>query len=323
MQHFETGIPFKFCFVLNGARTLLAKKGIADEENLTLGKHSLKYDDIIDTVTRDNRLILVLSTEAQLDKKLAKFLNDDVCLVLEIFKVKTLKLERYIDRKCSLRQIEKNKQRLKKEGKANLFKTSVCPACNATIDLSELPNTQFTYCRFCESVFSKSGLSTDGSQYKICDECGLFGRVRGYTEAYFYFFIVVYGYSYKKRFLCDCCVNGVFWKTLLYNLIFILGVPSSIWMKIKSMSGRDDRDKDLALSIKLSKKGNYEQAGEIYRRLHQNYHGHPGIYFNEALCHLNGGNGDAGIDCLEKSLSGCCNYIPAIQLLSEFANEDN
>ena len=248
------GVEFKFRYVRDGDNQgLMARKGSAGMEGLTLGEDRLPYAHIIDTTTRDKRLLLVVSPQAPLTGDAAKYLNGQV-LVLEVYKVQALELEKIVDRACSIQEATRNKERLLEEGKGELFRTVMCPECKAVVDVSELSETPYVYCRYCESVLRDRATATSGADYRICDECGFFNRVKGYTQFYFYFLLVVYGFSYKRRHLCDNCVGPIFWKTLLMNLIFILGVPSAIYMKIKSMVGRDPTLKELNKAARLSRR---------------------------------------------------------------------
>jgi hypothetical protein len=319
---------FKFRFVRDGqVQSMFSLKGKANEHQLIIGKDTIDYELIHDKTTRDNKLIIVIGPETELSKKTSKHLIENNALILEISKVKAEELEKFIGRASSKIEVAKNKQRFIDEGKKDLFKCITCPNCEAQIDLSELKETKFIYCNYCETVFShENKIVTNGDIYKICDECNLFGRVKGYTETYFYFLILVYGYRYKRRYLCDCCVDKIFWKTFLVNLIFILGVPSSIYMKIKSLVGRNDSDKYLLEASKLSIKGKYQEANDQYKKLHMEYSGHPGVYFNEAMGYFNGENSELAIKCLVKSLESCNNYLPTIRLVAhiqDLADESN
>lgn len=311
-------LEFKFKFVREGsALSMFSKKGAADENHLTLGNASLRYDDIIDTTTRDKRLIITLAQDTEIDPMLAKSLAAQNAFVLEVNNINTSRVERYIDRQCAIREAEKSKQRLAKEGNGHLFRTQVCTECESIIDLSELDKSNYIYCRFCDTVLKNSGEKViTGDSYRVCDECSMFDRVRGYTEFYFYFLLIVYGYSYKKRYICDHCADGIFWKMLLLNFIFIIGVPSAIYMKIKSMSGRDPYLKKLAKANALAKKGKHQEADVLYRELQNRYPDHPGILMNQALGHLYANDAEGAEHYLRSAIKTCSNYLPVFQLLN-------
>jgi hypothetical protein len=309
-------LAFKFRYVRDGrVQGMFAKKGMATGQKLVLGEESLSYDAIVDSTTRDDWLFLALSPGTPLEKELAKSLNGDT-LALSVQKVKALELERYVDRMCSDRETERNRQRLIQAGKSDLFRAVACPACQAIIDLSELEKTPYVYCRFCESTFVQTKVITWGSVYRVCDECMMFDRVRGYTEFYFYFLVVAYGYSSKERHVCDNCAHAIFKKMLLMNFIFVLGIPATIYLKIKSLTGRAAHFKELAKANSLARKGRYRQASAIYSRLYEKIPEHPGLLMNEGLGHLIGDDVDGSRACFQRAQKACSNYLPVLQLTS-------
>jgi hypothetical protein len=313
-------LSFKFRFVNQGqalSQELFAQKGVANEREILLGKEVLIYDDIADTTTRDQRVIIALSNTACLSQKLSRHLVNNSALVLEVYRGKCLGLEKYIDRITSAKEVEKKKQRLSEAGQFHLFQSVTCPECQATIDLSDFERTSYVYCRFCETVFKENLSMTKGSTYRLCDECGMFDRVRSYTEFYFYFLFFVYGFYYKRRHVCDNCADGIFWKMFFLNLLFVIGVPSSLWLKIKSLTGRDPYLKQLAKANGLSKKGNYQTADKIYERLSQRYPEHPGLLLNEGLGHLRGKDATGAVHRFGRALKSCSNYYPALRLLHQ------
>jgi hypothetical protein len=143
----------------------------------------------------------------------------------------------------------------------------------------------------------------------------MYDRVRGYTIFNFYFLLVVYGYSVKRRFVCDTCATRLAQRALLVNLLFLLGVPSAVYMWIKSQTGREPYFQDLAKANKLALKGRYQEADEIYDRLFSQYPDHPGLLMNKGLGHLHGKDGSGGMGFLGRSLRACANYLPSMQLI--------
>ncbi|NEQ38822.1 MAG: hypothetical protein F6K40_22135 [Okeania sp. SIO3I5] len=313
-------LSFKLKYVDNHgtAQGLFAQKGFANEEAIILGKERLIYEDIANSTTRDNRLILAISPTASLSKKVSNQLINEAALVLEIHQINALDLKRFIDRINSKKQAEITKQQFIEAAEGHLFYTVNCPECGATINLSRLNKTSYTYCRFCETIFQQNqDLMTKGSKYRTCDECQMFDRVQGYTEFYFYFLLIIYGYSFKRRYLCDNCADKVFWKTLLINFLFIVGIIPSIWIKIKSLMNRDSELEELAKANALARIGNYQQADVIYSQLYNHYPNHPGLLMNEGLGHLFGNDGLGGAERFKRSLGYCSNYYPVINLIQK------
>ena len=121
----------------------------------------------------------------------------------------------------------------------------------------------------------------------------------------------------KRHFVCDACALKLAQRALLVNLLFLLGVPSAIYMWIKSQSGREPYFQDLAKANKLALKGKYQEADEIYDRLFALYPEHPGLLMNKGLGHLHGKDGNGGMGYLGRSLRACANYIPSMQLIHQ------
>jgi len=313
---------FKFRYVQGGqAKGLWGKNGAATGRKLVFGEDSLAYDEILDSTVRDNRLVLAIKPNRPLGKNLSKALIDGSIVAIEVQKIEAADLERHIDRVSSRSRAEENRQRLIDAGKGPLFLCAACPECQAIIDLSEMIRSKYIYCRFCETVFTQEHkIVTRGTQYRICNECGMFDRVRGYTEFYFYFLLVAYGFSMKRRHVCDNCANGIFRKTLLLNLIFLLGVPSSIYLKVKSLVGRDPNLKQLAKANALASKGKCAQATPIFRSMHKKYSNHPGLLMDEGMGYLFGKNLNQAMEQFEQAIDACSNYLPVLQLVHRIQN---
>jgi hypothetical protein len=322
LTHTAADLRFKFRYVSGGQVIgLFSQNGTATVQGLILGEDSLSYHEIVDTTVRDDRLLLVISPGRKWSKKLAKVLIDGKGVAIEVYKVEAADLERHINRNCSRWRAEANRQRLINIGKGDLFYFQVCPECRAIIDLSELDQSLYIYCRFCETVFTqKREIITKGEVYRICNECGMFDRVRGYTEFYFYFLLIAYGFSMKRRHVCDNCADAIFRKTLLLNLIFILGVPSSIYLKLKSLAGREPYLRELAKANALARKGRYMDAVPIFTRLQSKYPKHPGLLMNEGMGYLIGKNYDIAFGKFKQALMACSNYLPVLRLMHRIQN---
>lgn len=310
-------LPFKFRFV-QGSQTkgLFATQGGVEGDDLVLGEDRLPMDQILRVEVRDNRLIIVLNEGVQLTGNLATETVDGRVLVIEVYKVTPRDLERHIERVCSAAAARAHRKALEAEGQSDVYRDATCPDCAATVDLSGVPESPYVYCPFCDSIFQAQtrALATRGENYRVCDECDLFDRVRGYTEFYFYFLLLFYGFSYKRRFLCDNCAGRLFWKTFLWNFLFLLGIPSSIWIKVKSMTGRDPELRELARANALAQKGDMEGAERLYQNMEGRLAEHPGLKLNRSFAHLNGGDFEGALVCLKESLEACPNYLPAISV---------
>jgi hypothetical protein len=295
---------FKFHFLADGKVTSVrTKKGRLDDATLTLDAEVIPLAEIVDLLVRDNRMLVTAHKREP--------------LTLQVYKVKARDLEQQIARRSSALRAEQNKRELEKAGEGSKFRAVICPVCAATINLSGLDRSSYVHCRYCESLLDRdSQVVHRGDRYRVCDECAMFDRVKGYTEFYFYFLVVVYGFSSKRRHVCDRCAGRIFIKTLLINLIFILGIIPSIVIKIRSLIGREQAFKKLPAANALAIKGRYAQADPMYLELMQAHPAHPGLLLNQAVGHLNGRDTDQGVALLRQSLRSCANYRPALQLVA-------
>ncbi|NER38801.1 MAG: tetratricopeptide repeat protein [Oscillatoria sp. SIO1A7] len=310
MSKSTSEIAFKFRYLIDGEpRGFLAQSAIANEREISLGKERLTYNNIAKTKIHKQRLMLGISPAACLSEPLSyRLVNRSI--FLEIYNAKARDVGEFIARISSRQKIAAKRERLIESGLGHFFHAVTCPECGAHIDISELENHRYIYCRFCDTIFQeKQPAITKGSYYRICDECQHFDRVKSYTEFY------IGGLSWKRRHLCENCAHTVFWKTFLLNLPFILSVPPAIWIKLKSLRGRDPYLQQLARANALSKQRKYRQAAEIYRKLHDQYPEHPGLLMDEGLSHLLENDGAAASECFRRSLSSCSNYAPVLQLL--------
>ena len=310
-------LEFKFRYVQNGqAVGLGAGKATASDHAINLNGEEISYENILDTSNRDNRLILLLAPSTPLGPKTQKRLQENRYIVIDVSKVPAIELKKHIDLLSSSIHTERRRQKLASEGKENLFRAATCPHCKATVDLTDFENSSYTFCRFCGSIFNNSHqIVSNGDVYQICDECNMYDRVRGYSVFTFYFLVIFYGYSLKRRFVCDTCATKLAQRTLLINLLFLLGVPSAIYMWIKAQTGREPHFQELAKANKLARKGNYQEADEIYDRLFAQFPDHPGLLMNKGLGHLHGKDGSGGTGFLGRSVRSCANYLPSIQII--------
>lgn len=325
MSKLPSQLNFIFRYINESGKTKgwLTVPGSVNEKEIVLKKQLLKYDAILESHCRDRRLILTIDPRKVNNPKISKHLIGENSLVLEIHKAQAKKLKLFIDRVRSRQMAKKHRAKLTFQGDSREFRSVTCPECGSTIDLSLLNKTTYVYCQFCETVFpEQEKRKILGVKYRLCDECNWFDRVQGYTEFYFYFLLLIYGFSWKRRYLCDSCVNQVFWKMLLINFIFILGIVPAIWMKIKSLIGRDMNLKELAKANNLYKNGQYPQANIIYSRLYKHYPKHPGLLLNQSFGNLYRDDMQLAQSLLENSLANCSNYTPAIRVLNSLQEQE-
>jgi tetratricopeptide (TPR) repeat protein len=305
---------FAFRYVKNGA-TAFGKRQGAIGPALTLDDTEIPWDQLLGTTARFARLAIALGVGARPGKRLGEYIQDGR-VVIEPAGLSAAQLKKAIDRRVSVREAELRREELVAAGQGHLVRSVECPVCKATVDLSGLEVTRYTFCRFCESIFAgESKHVTDGRVYRTCDQCGMFDRIQEYTEFYFYFLLIAYGYRQRQVYLCDSCAHGLFLKMLAANFLFALGIPAAIWVKLKSLAGREPGFESLADGNRNAKAGRYQDAIPIYKRMLRDHPDHPGILTNQALAQLAAGDEKAAAATLGRAVAACNSYLPALQLL--------
>jgi hypothetical protein len=307
--------PFKFTFVRNNrAASVFAKDGLVTPAGLVLDGKPLPMQHVRDTKSRELRLSLTLAYPESLHPELQGYVMNGV-LVLEVRSPGARPIEMAIDRIASHAEAEAHRQQLFAAGRGHEFRVVPCPTCQATIDLSSMPQTPYYYCRFCGTVHHQQGPLRGAGAYRTCDECAMFDRNQVYTEFYFYFLFIVYGFMWSRRHLCDNCARDLFWKVFLINFVFVLGVPSAVWLRIKAETGRDPALMDLAGANRLASKGRAAEARQRLARLHSVLPDRPGLHVNEAVGHARAGDRQAASACLQAALAACPSYLPAHEMM--------
>ncbi|MFH1377126.1 MAG: hypothetical protein ABIH86_00035 [Planctomycetota bacterium] len=315
---------FKFRFTREGkVLSMFRAKGEANEEGLTLDKTLIPYESIQLTQMKERYLAIVLSPDASVEIKesLAKVMAAPDVLLIDAGRKKNEQINRYVNLMISGVQAQLHREALEAKGQAELFRAVQCPHCGAIIDLSELDKTRYSFCRFCETVFTDAGdIVTKGDEYRICPECGYFDRVKNYTEFYFLFLVWFYYISYKQRLLCRNCSKKIALKMFFVNILGFIGWIPTFIMIIQSMTGHDPSLKSLSKANILSQKKMVRQAVPIYESMAERLPEHPGLLFNQAKAHINADDLDSAAADFNRCLSACSNYEPAIATLAAIAS---
>ena len=311
---------FKFKFVdfeSKQAKGMLANRGYVDDKDLVLKDIHIPLVWIIDSYSREKRMGLAFSNLDKLDESIIKYINKGA-VALEVSGVKADELEDTINRKSSVLFADLHRKKLEEEGKRDLFKAFICPKCNSTIDFSGYKTSEYIYCPYCNSVLNQSlKLISDRNTFSHCDECNLFNFVKKYTVFNFYFLLLIYGFQTHERYLCGNCASTIGKKTLLQNLIFILGVPSAIYMILRARKNNQKGENELRKANENVLNGDFRTADSYFNELRNLYHHHPGIVYNQARAHMIGKDYQNGVDFLIESLDYCSNYGPALIMVNK------
>ncbi|HEY0601417.1 MAG TPA: hypothetical protein VGD58_00835 [Herpetosiphonaceae bacterium] len=312
-------LAFKFHYVRNGQNQgMFARKGSLTTFGLTLNDELLAFDDILRTYSAGKRLVLMLSQNAQSTLNLPKGVLDEGGIVIETKLDLAQSIKRRIDQVISRRNAELHRQQLLQEDSEYAFRAVDCAHCGSVIDVSGLERTAYVYCNYCEHLLDQNGqaIAPDGT-YTTCPECSMFDRVKSYTEFYFYFLVFVYGFSYKQRRVCDRCAQDVFGKTFWLNLPFLLGLPWSIAIKVRSTAGRDAGLQALPKANKLARRGRYPEAVPLYAQMNARYPEHPGLLMNQGIGLLSSSDASGANEYFSRTLKSCSNYTPVLRLLHQ------
>ena len=305
-------IRFKFQFVNeNGDQTgFLSKKGSFDGEDIALAKQTIPITAVGMAHLRSSRLILLVAGE---DGKPAM-------LVIAITGGNAKSLHSAINAIASERHARRHLEKLQEKGRAHEFRIEACPHCQSTIDLSGFPESPQAYCMFCNTVATLDGRApVDERKCHQCDQCELYAQPKQFTIFYFYFLIVVIGWRYQQKQMCNTCMRSEAWKMLFGNLLFILGVPMAITQLVRAYFGGSALSQAYAGLDKanaLLKRGKYDRAAEAYDQIAERLGVAAGVRLNHGMAMIPLKRYEDAALQFELALTDCANYMPAAEALA-------
>ncbi|MFP4497251.1 MAG: tetratricopeptide repeat protein [Vulcanimicrobiota bacterium] len=304
---------FKFRYV-NGDfwKNIFSSPADLNRDIFRLDGKDLPLKNIVCSSGLGNRLLLYVDQLLQFDSEISKNVKEDR-LELYIYGMPATEIANSLNQNCSKIQFKKRLADLHEEGKQEHARSIQCPDCKSTIDLTFYEESKYTYCYYCQAIFKDRMEPEVPNNYRICIDCGFFGRISEHHEFYFLFLLVVYYFSYNKKLACDKCAHSIFVKTLLTNLIFFLGVPVSIYTKFKSLKGREKGLEDLPKANAFAEKGKLNQAMDLYRNIEKIHPEHPGILMNQGLAYMFANKPQQAMEKFDHAIRICSNYEPAIR----------
>lgn len=312
--------PYRFKFHWldeNGnQKGMFRKKGQLDGEVLTLEETEIPIPAILQAQTVENRMLLTVPTGAEEYASL---------LFMPSSKSITDELKKRIDIGRSRTWAVHHKEQLTSAGRGNAYRDAVCPACTATLVLSDMPVTPQVYCHFCDSLSTIDQSPPQGeAKLGLCDECGMYSQPIRYSVFYFVFLLVVYWFKHGKAKKCRACMRSDAWKMLFGNLIFVLGVPNAIYQLIRSYSGGSIIEgvyAGLNSANIAARKANWGKATAGYRKVLESAGVSAGVKYNLGLALENAGSPDQAARSFELALDDCANYAPAYSHLVTLYNQ--
>jgi hypothetical protein len=304
-------MPFKFKYLDDeGNETgFFSKKGSFDGETLVLDDVPIVVEAILRAQRRFNRVILAVLQEG----------GGVAPIALAVTKGSAGQLAQEINRESSVRWAKMRREALEEEGLGDTYRQETCPYCEAVVVVSGFPRTRQLHCEYCDSVATLGEQRPRGEDsLRLCDECGYYACPQGFTTFYFYFLLVVYGFSQSKRYMCHSCMRGEAWKMFLINFIFVLGVPVAIVQLVRAYQGGRFSSPDfpgLDAANAAAKAGKFDRSGPAYEAICSKLSAAAGVRFNQGMSLLVAGQPAAAEPLLEAALADCSNYQPAAEAL--------
>jgi hypothetical protein len=307
-EHF---MEFKFHWLddKGNATSVFRKKGNFDGETLWLEDSEIPASGILSSEIRENSMAISYATVDESNPV-------GVVLIQLSSNAEAERLKKALDTTRSRVWAETHREELTKSGQGHRFRSEVCPACHATLILSDMPESPQLYCHFCDTL-SRTGPDEEPipqeKELRICEECGMYTRPQKFTIFYFYFLLVVYGWWSKPTWRCPPCMRGDAWKMLFGNLLFIIGVPVALVQLFRSYGGSSVGGlyKGLDSGNIAARNGNLAKAVESYRSILGQVPTSAGIKYNLGIALLAQGNKEKAAASFEKALEDCSNYVPA------------
>lgn len=297
------------------SKTFLSKKGSFDGLRLVLHDRAIDAVDMVRAAARLDKLVILVKGNAGMAP-----------IVLQIGDKQRKRLLGEINRVCSAIGAEAERQKLASLHREHEFQAEACPHCAATVILSRLERTPEMYCDYCDSLVSRDRgvqpelLAKRERAYRCCGRCGYFSKPSQFTVLYFYFLLVLYGFRWGTSEMCNSCMRREAWKMLGANLIFVLGVPMSVYQLVRAYFGGSTLDPMFAgldPANAAAKSGRTDKAVAKYRAIEERLGHCAGVRFNRAIALLAANRGEEGALALEEALNDCANYAPAYEALAQ------
>ena len=313
----EDPFAFKFQFLGENGQPagFFRKKGRFDGTTLTLDDLQLPAPLLLDVVVREDRVLMAVPQPPDPGEDSAGPSVGHLAVAAGS-KNAARTLKNHLDVARSGTWAENHRDELAKKGRGAAFRSDRCPHCGATVVLSDMPETPQLFCPFCEAL---SNTATAGDPpgweklHRLCDECGYFSAPKKFTVFYFYFLLVVYGWSRRTTFRCPACMRPDAWKMLLGNAPFVLGLPVALTQLVRTY-GSDLAGgpyQGLDAGNKAARKGDFATAVAKYRAILERVGAGAGVKYNLGLALLGQGDEARAADTFRLSLQDCANYGPA------------
>jgi len=309
----ETPLEFKFLWLdEEGNQTGFRRsKGGFDGETLRLDDVEIPVVVLMDVQFRKNRMLLTAMGEDDEPLQAAILVSGGLT---------ARELKSALDVARSAQWAELHKAQLKEEGREADYRDEPCPACSATLILTDMERTPQLYCSFCDTLSTVDPHTQpvpEERDLRQCEECGMFARPRKFAIFYFWFLLVVYGWKHGSTFRCPACMRGDAWKMFFGNLPFLIGVPNAVMQLIRAYGGGLSSGPFAGLDAAnvKARSGDVLGALTIYREILTQVPHAAGVKYNIGLGLLGQDEVERAAESLRMALEDCSNYAPAFNAL--------
>lgn len=208
---------------------------------------------------------------------------------------------------------------------AEKFVSGTCPYCSSTIVLSNFEESPQVYCRYCETIFQRSGQIRESEQdMNLCDRCGFYSKPEDFWYMYIYFLVFAYAFVEKKRVLCKGCEKDKARKACCLNSLTLVGIPCALASMCKANQVQDMPPAYVQLESAntLVKKGDKKhdthsmnEGMRIYNEILNTNDFNAGVRYNLGLAYIALKDYTHAAEAFEGALADCCNYEPAAVML--------
>ncbi len=315
----------------------MRRNGVLDGKGISFDGFRLNYEDFFKVMRQHEQVLFVLYPALGFPKELNEYIFKETnSFIIDVAPESVFMLKAYIDQYYSKKECQAHRQQLKSEGKEHYFKAIPCPRCEASVDISLKKSSPYIYCKYCELVFNKYGQSIlSADDYKICPECSYFNRVRHFPDAEAYWYRSESAFHFGSKYYCDSCAEADFQVQISKNFPYLIALPHTISKKLKIDSEKHPTLSDVKMAVFYAQRHEIDKAEALFQSLNLHNEWHPAVYYNRGKAYLdfallmeeNAGNLDEeesakmlrnkGINDLKKSLQGCSNFEPTLELLRD------
>jgi hypothetical protein len=304
-------LAFKFKWLTNEGQPmgLVSKRAQFDDEGLRLDDGTVPAGSL-------------LRAQRVLDRVVVEFVDGQGRVARCAFQVTSPRAEVVRDALnvvASRNWAEHRKRALREAQSPFAFRVRECPHCGATVEFSGRAVTPQLYCPYCESIGLPGGQGDPRDRHLgLCDACGFYARPVQFTEVFFWFAFVVYGFTWRKKLLCRACMRAEAWTNLAKNLVFVLGVPFAAYQVARAYAGGHVADGPYA---GLDGGNAYARARRCdlavarYLDLESRLPHCAGVRFNRGRALARSRRQQEAVEALEAALRDCSNFEPAYKLV--------